>query len=178
MPESTEALEPQEAEPQADAPKSRGLVGAVLLLLPLILVPATAGAYLAYDQYPSLARTAAAVGLHQGLEDEASDQAEVRYGQFKVLTDLLVNPAGTDGKRFLLVNIGLESQSSKVFAEVDTKDAVVRDVILRALGQRTVAELSSVTLREELKEELRTAINEVLVKGQVDRLYFTQYVLQ
>ena len=42
----------------------------------------------------------------------------------------------------------------------------------------TVDELADLALREELKQELRVAINEILEKGEVTSLYFTQYVLQ
>ena len=180
-----EPTEPSVAEAGTETTAKRSKAGFVryLMLLPLILLPASAGAYLAYDYYPSIARKAVTLGIKSGLEEETAGggvEAEepVEFGQFKILTDLLVNPAGTHGKRFLLVNIGLESRKEKVFAEIDGKDAVVRDIILQQLGSRTVEELSSVAAREQLKEELRAAINKVLKEGQIDRLYFTQFVLQ
>lgn len=171
--------EPVAPEASAEAPRNRSFLR-YLLLLPIILLPASAGAYLAYDHYPRLARTAAAIGITRGLQEDEPNPAPAphEFGQFKIITDLMVNPAGTNGKRFLMVHIGLESRTGKVFEEVDSKDAVIRDIILRHLGRRTVEELSSVASREELKEELRSAINTVLQKGQIDRLYFTQFILQ
>ncbi len=177
MAEPTDPLTPDAA---AAPKKSKGVLRLLLLLLPMVLLPASAGAYLAYDFYPRLAHVAAAVGLKHGLEDPDDDPAPkpMEFGQFKVLSDLLVNPAGTNGKRFLMVSLGLESSTEKVFAEIDSKDAVVRDIILRKLGERTVDDLSAVASREVLKEDLRQTINSVLQQGQIDRLYFTQFVLQ
>ena len=183
---------PAEAADAAPKKKKGGGLLNLLLLVPMILVPASAGAYLAYDHYTSIARTAAAFGLTGGLQDEAvaaegdeahaeaeeEEAASEEFGQFKVITDLLINPAGTNGKRFLMVNIGLESKSEDALAELDAKDAVIRDIFLQLLGRRTVEELSSVTAREQLKEELRVAVNGILKEGTIDRLYFTQFVLQ
>lgn len=187
MSEPTETLAPVDAAEASAKKKSKGITGFLVLLLPMVLLPASAGAYLAYGHYPALARTAVALGFTGGLAAEAhaataAGEAEggkpQEFGQFKVISDLLVNPAGSNGKRFLMVNIGLESKTEKVFEEIDGKDTVVRDIILQRLGERTVEQLSSVGTREEIKEELRTAINGVLQKGKVDRLYFTQFVLQ
>jgi flagellar FliL protein len=181
MSEAPEPIESSEGSAEAAPKKKGGLLKVLLLVLPFVLIPASAGAYLVFDNYGNMARTAAALGFTSGLQDEKehSEEAEAEFGEFKVISDLLVNPAGTGGKRFLMVSIGLESQHAEaVFAEIDTKDAVVRDLIIQQLGLRTVEQLSSVMIREQLKEELRRAINAVLNEGDVDRLYFTQFVLQ
>ena len=77
-----------------------------------------------------------------------------------------------------MVKIGLESDKAKALAEVTEKDVVVRDAILRNLSARRVDELGAIALRDQLKEDLREAINGVLEDGEITRLYFTQYVLQ
>lgn len=179
MPEPTELEQPDAAQEDAAPKKSKGMLRFLLLMLPVILVPASAGAYLAFDYYPDIARRAVSAGLAVGLKEEAPEEEKPQeFGQFKVLTDLLVNPAGSNGKRFLMLNLGLEAQNTKVFEEIDLKDTVVRDRILHTLGQRTVEDLATIEGREALKEELRQTINSVLQKGTIDRLYFTQYVLQ
>ena len=50
--------------------------------------------------------------------------------------------------------------------------------MLKLLSARTVEQLASLDLRNEIKNELREAVNGILRKGEISRLYFTQYVLQ
>ncbi len=78
----------------------------------------------------------------------------------------------------MMIKNCLESDKAKVLEEVKEKQVVVRDAILKTLSVHTVDELADLELRDELKHGLRAAINEILVKGEVTRLYFTQYVLQ
>ena len=147
-----------------------------LLLVALTLGPTAAGAWIAYVYYPSLAQAAE---QFSGTDDDTEEEAKpVEYGQFMELQGFIINPAGTDGTRYLMINLGLESAEGGVLEELKEKEVVVRDTVLKLLGQRTVEELADISLRTQLKQELRDAVNAVLRKGKIDRVYFTQYVLQ
>lgn len=178
-PDAAAAVEIDDAE-ESQAPKtsSRKIPRILFIVLPLVLLPATAGAWLGYDHFPVIVEAAASVGLDFGIVNARDEVEPVQYGHFQIIKDLVINPAGTNGKRFLLVELGLESQTEKVFEEISRKDIVVRDAILRILSQCTVDELTSIDRRDELKTQIRDTINAFLDKGQIDRLYFTQYVLQ
>jgi len=82
------------------------------------------------------------------------------------LQGFIVNPAGTDGTRYLMINLGLESAKGDVLEELKEKEIVVRDTVLKLLGQRTVEELADISLRAQLKKELREAVNGILTKGK------------
>lgn len=147
-----------------------------LLLVALTLGSTAAGAWLAYFYYPTLAQAAE---QFSGTDDDTEEEApSVEYGQFMELQGFIINPAGTDGTRYLMVNLGLESAEGSVLEELKEKEVVVRDTVLKLLSQRTVEELADISLRAQLKQELRDAVNGVLRKGKIDRVYFTQYVLQ
>lgn len=145
-----------------------------LVLIPLVLLACVGGGWVAFTQY---ARLAAAATVLAG-DDEAEPEEPIEYGEFLEIQGLIVNPAGTGGQRYLMINLGLESGESKVLEELEAKEVVVRDHVLRLLSRRSVDELADIAQRDPLKDELRTAINGVLEKGEVTRLYFTQYVLQ
>ena len=116
-----------------------------------------------------------------GYEEETNDEQEsepIEYGEFRELDNLIINPTGTDGKRYLMIKIGFESDKAKALEELGEKDVVVRDAILRYLSSQTVEDLAAIDKRDDLKQGLREIINEILVKGKITRLYFTQYVLQ
>jgi len=144
-----------------------------MILIPLILLGAGGGGVVAYSQYTSIAT--------MGYEAPATEEEEeepIDYGEFMEMESLIVNPAGTDGTRYLMIKIGLESKKAKALEEVREKAIVLRDAILRDLSARTVDELAAIEQRNQIKESLREVINGILEKGEVTRLYFTQYVLQ
>ncbi len=110
-------------------------------------------------------------GGHGGESDGATD----RFAQFD---DLILNPAGTDGSRFLVLSLALELREGSSLSDIEARDPELRDVILTLLSAKTVQELADVTLRPALREELRTRLNELLGGDQVVRLYLPRFVIQ
>lgn len=176
--EPVESLEASEEYEEDVERAPNGIVRLLLMVLPVVLIPAVVGGFLAYSQYLPLAQTAVSNGIHLGVLKEAEAAKPVEYGQFTTITDLLINPKDSGGKRFLVISLGVETKSSGVIAELEQKDIVVRDAILQILSARTAEELSSIALREALKQEILERLNVILQKGDIDRLYFTQYLLQ
>jgi flagellar FliL protein len=170
------ALDPEELT--EEKPASKGGKTFLVIALAIVLVSLSTGVVIAYMFYPQARAAAGAVGLSVVPDTTALEDAPVEYGEFLEFQGLIINPSDSDGRRYLMVNIGLEATDIAVLDEVGSKEVVIRDRILRLLGQRSVAELASVQLRDTLKEELLTAVNEVLREDGVSRLYFTQYVLQ
>lgn len=174
QPEEIEELD--EVESERSGPNA--LVRLLLIALPVLLIPAAVGGFLAYSQYVSLAQTAVANGIGFGVIEKAKGAEPIQYGQFATINDLLINPKDSGGKRFLVLSLGVETKSSDVIAELAEKEIVVRDAILQMLSEHTADELASIDLRESLKTRLIERLNSVLQKGEIDRLYFTQYLLQ
>lgn len=144
-----------------------------MILLPFLLLGMAGGGWVAYSQYPVFASV---LGGSTNPEEEV--EKPIEYGEFMELENMIVNPAGTQGKSYLMIKIGLESPNGSALQEITERQVVVRDTLLNILSTRTVDELSSIELRIEIKQELREAVNRILQKGEVSRLYFTQYVLQ
>lgn len=98
-----------------------------------------------------------------------------RFVQFD---DLILNPAGTDGTRFLVLSLALEMKDGSGQGAIEARDPEVRDVILTLLSTKTVEQLADVTARPAIREELRLRLNELLGEGQVVRLYLPRFVIQ
>ena len=90
----------------------------------------------------------------------------------------MLNPAGSGGSRFLLLSVGIETSGANAAADFQSRDSELRDIILTALGSKTVDNLTDITAREGIKAELQTAISVRFGKGTVKRLYFPQFVVQ
>ncbi|MEM1128033.1 MAG: flagellar basal body-associated FliL family protein [Bacteroidota bacterium] len=164
-----------------DAPKKRKFPFA-LLLIPALLLPAGGAAWLVYSRYEQVAEAASAVARIFGTSTPRSTpdaEEPIEYGVFHELEAITVNPAGSTGKRFLMVELGLEASDGKVFEQLETKEIVVRDTVLGVLSSYSVDQLSDIALRAQMRTDLLQAINSILdEEEQIQRLYFTQYVVQ
>jgi flagellar FliL protein len=159
------------------------------ILMGVALLAAGAGSVVAYMQYGQVDRAlravpyadqagqlASALPYVGGADSAATGRQE--YGSFTRMEGLVVNPSNSDGNRYLAVSLAFESASSGAGAEIESKKVVVKDTILAHLSKQTVEELSNPGRREELKTELLEATNHILGGEGVDRLYFTEFVLQ
>lgn len=166
----------EKPEETGESPK-KGSIPLLLTILSVLVIPAAVGAAVAYSQYPRIAEKAAATGMALSGGQDAKEEP-LQYGHFITISELLINPAGTGGKGFLVVTLGLETKSSSVISEVEEKEIVIRDAILQLLSEHTQEDLAAIELRGVLKEEIIGELNRILQKGDIDRLYFTQFLLQ
>lgn len=176
------AEEPKEpnaaAEPEGDAVSPKGGKSFLLMLIPILLVALSGGGWIAFSYYPELMIVADVFGRDIGKETPEEETEPTEYGQFKELQGLIVNPSDSEGTRYLMLNIAIEALDAGVLEQVGQMELVIRDTILKQLSKRTVRELSDITLRDQIKTDLKASINDILQDGEITRLYFTQYVLQ
>jgi flagellar protein FliL len=126
----------------------------------------------------------AAAGDHADEEHADEEHAEGDSSASAVapavmtLENLVLNPAGSGGSRFLLLTVSIECKDAAAVTTLQSRDAELRDVVLSSLGQKTVDELADIAGRDVIKEQLATALNERFGKKTVLRVYFPQYVVQ
>ncbi len=118
-------------------------------------------------------------------EDEAGDAAADKKGgkegataSVYTIDNLVLNPAGSGGTRFLLLSIAFEMKDAAALESLKSRDAELRDAILVTLGAKTVEQLSDMVSRDSLKTELRAATAKALHTRGVRRVYFPQFVIQ
>lgn len=95
-----------------------------------------------------------------------------------LLENLVLNPQGSGGSRYLLMSIAIESVDANGNKTLTERDAELRDLILTTLGKKTVEELSDVSNKEKIKKELVTAIATHFGKNSVKQIFFPQFVIQ
>ena len=99
-------------------------------------------------------------------------------GHIYIVKDMIVNPAGTNGTRFLLLTIGFEISNEDGEKELEKRDIQVRDVLNSVLTTKGLDELASVEHREELRTEIQGKIDEMLKSGNVTNVYFSKFIIQ
>lgn len=127
---------------------------------------------------PALSRALAAEDGPAAAAVRDSAAWDVGPGSVYVLDDLLLNPAGSNGTRFLLATLAVEVAGEEVSTKLRAADPVVRDAVLRVLERKTVQELADVGARDRIRDELRAAVAALLPEGAVGQVYLSQFLLQ
>ena len=87
------------------------------------------------------------VGAVAGPEDAAASEPahgvhDELPGKFFELENLIVNPAGSRGERFLMVSVAFEVPDDEALNLLHEREIQVRDVVSASLSARTLEELA------------------------------------
>jgi flagellar FliL protein len=110
------------------------------------------------------------------------------------IEDIVVNPAGTGGSRYLSVSIGVEMDAPKVekskggHAEsqgeakakspLDEKKPQLRDALIGLLSSKTIEQLTSVEQKDHIRTEIMDSFAKILAPAKVHNIFYIDYVLQ
>jgi flagellar FliL protein len=173
---SSEANEKSEAE----APAKKKKLPLVLAVVGAVVVGTAGGVFVAG---PMLAGKApahggAAADQHGGASGEEESGGEAVAKPVYQIDNLVLNPAGTEGTRFLMATVAVQVPDEAAMALMKERDLELRDAILRVLGTKTVQELADVTRRDTLKRELTDVLTRELPAKTVREVYLPQFVIQ
>lgn len=174
------AAEPQEAPAEGEAPpKKAGMI------IPLLLALAASGAGGALGTMllgPAAGPWLAAQAAEKASKPKSSGHGGGHGGApaetLHVLDNLVVNPAGSEGTRYLLVSVAIEPEDPAMVADLAAMDVVFRHGLLAFLGSKTAQELTDIHRRDALVEELKVMLEGVAGEGVISRIYLPQYVIQ
>lgn len=94
------------------------------------------------------------------------------------LEEIIINPADTNGQRYLLVELSLELVDKDSEALIEKNSSRIRNHLIEYLSSRTVDQLQGVKSKENLRFELVSIINHTVGKRSVRNLYYSKYVMQ
>lgn len=160
-------------ETSVEAPARAG--GRMLLIVSIVLGLALGGATGVFVLAPMSGTEETAGDSHAAAPAEAEAESVVLVHEVE---NLVVNPAGTNGQRFLLVTTTVVVRDAAALESVAARDTEVRDRLVDFLSARTVDELSDPSRREILKAELATAVGTLFPAGTVRRVLLPQFVIQ
>ncbi len=175
-PDSDEALAAG-AEEEQENPKKKGL--SPLIKYGVIgLVVAVAGYFGSVKFLGSSAEmadgetTAAEEGHGEGEEEAELTTEMVEF------EDVIVNPAGTGGTRFLAASIGFEISGTKTAELFESRKPVIRDALISILGSKTLEQLSDAKEKEITRFQIKKRVEYLLKTKNLEAVYFTNFVLQ
>ena len=122
----------------------------------------------------------------EGEEEEDGEKKKEKEGEHGpaapsvyTVADMVLNPAGSGGQRFVMLTVAMEAKDSATVALLQGRDPEIRDAILALVGGKTVEELAEVASREPLKAEIMATVAKITKKKKgVKRVSFPQCVIQ
>ncbi len=109
---------------------------------------------------------------------EAESTADVQEEYLFAIKDLIINPAGTNGQRYLLTTIGFNLSSEEALKEMEKKEMAVRDALNSILTSKSMEDLIDVSKREVLRHEIFMRAKELVKTGKLNSVYFSKYIIQ
>jgi flagellar FliL protein len=167
MAEETDAQ--QEIQPKKSSLK--------LIILGVVVVVLGAGGYVGWSHFKGNKNG-------DGKETQTTKaEASNKKNEVKIvfpLESFIVNLADRTGvgKRYLKVTLALEVRDEENKKTVERYTAELRDTILLLLSSQSFTEISTMEGKLELKHALLSRINHALGGSVVQRLYFTEFVVQ
>jgi flagellar basal body-associated protein FliL len=92
--------------------------------------------------------------------------------------NLVLNPAGSEGHRFLMVTATFELKDAATDQLFKEHEDEIRDHILALLGKMTVEELSDISQRDRIKAVVLASVSPLFPKGSLTKVFFPQFVIQ
>jgi flagellar protein FliL len=117
-------------------------------------------------------------------EDHKSDEAAEEQKKPKVrgkvvkLKPVIVNLKASKGTRYLKVSIGLEASTEDVAKELESLDVQLLDMMQEKFSTLELDKVDTAQARNGLKRELLIEINELLETGPVNKIFFSEFIIQ
>lgn len=169
----------KQEEKTESAPKRdwKFLVIFPLVALLLILAIGAGGYYLGL-------RGASDAGQEEQDSEQEKRQSAFSFGSDEYLGPLVeldsfvVNITDADQTRYLKIGMTMEASDKKTRDEINLRLPQVRDAVIFELSGKTFDQLRDLQGKKQLQAELIKSLNDLLDKGRVVSLFFTEFVVQ
>lgn len=108
----------------------------------------------------------------------AATVAAQEVGPMVSIDPFIVNILDHETTRYLKAAITLEVDGPEAGSEAEQRMPQLQDAILLLVGNKTFDELRDLQGKLQLRAELMEKLNKIMHKGQVRKIYFTDFVVQ
>jgi flagellar FliL protein len=115
--------------------------------------------------------------------EPASARAKTSHGEeapvkLLELKDMIMNPAGSDGSRFLMISVAFEFSASDAELRARNRETELRDRIAAVLTTQTMGMLTAPGSRDSLKTLLAEALFTVTGSREPVRIFIPHLLIQ
>ena len=135
---------------------------------------------------PRIVAMRAAPRSPESAEGEAGDPGQGHGGGNKEeskaivyrLDNIIVNPAGSQGTRFLMASVAFELPDSRLETRLRERDFQVRDAIIATLERQSLQMLMAPGARDSIKRQIGLAVQPLTGRTRPVAVYLPQFVIQ
>lgn len=138
----------------------------VILVMAAVLALMGAGAWL-------FSFVSANRGTDTATPDRRSEKPYLQYS----LGDFTVNLADPGQRRYLKVQITVAFAEKNMTKELEQRNPQLRDLVIEVLRSRTAAQLTEGNV-DLLRSDLLAGLNNLLDRGEIREIYFTEFLVQ
>jgi flagellar FliL protein len=163
-------------------------VSTLLVVIVLLLVVVIAGGVVGYfylfdadskdEQVVTPIEKDIKIPTIQKLEKGKDEEKISQIGPLYPLDPFTVNLRSDKGDVYLKITLNLELSLKELSNELDAKNAVIRDLIIRILSSKTYENFASDSGKEKVLDEIADRINAMLHDGYIKNVYITEFVVQ
>ena len=113
-----------------------------------------------------------------GSESHGGGHGGEEASSVHVVDNLVVNPADSEGTRFLLTSVAIQVFSPDDAGPLSARDVELRDALIMILGGKTVEELTDITLRKGHVDEIFRSLEVIIGPEVIRRVFIPQFVIQ
>ena len=146
----------------------------ILMIIAAILVVALISAVIAFVVSKGVGR---AYGVQGGIADDMIKQPPPTY--FAITPDFNVNTADVDVTRYVKVSIvlGYRTNIKQLAVELPERVYMIKDRVYAIISSYHFDQLRTNEGREQLKADIKREINSMLRNGQIDDVFFVDFIL-
>ena len=112
------------------------------------------------------------------LKKEAKQQPIKVDRVFWPVNSIIVNLMDNNGERYLKITIQLELSNKECISELNSLKPEIMDSLLGVLSSKRYKDIATLAGKQRLKDEIAVRLNNYLTKGQIVKVYFTEFVIQ
>lgn len=114
-----------------------------------------------------------------GEKSEAKeDETPEAFGVVYQLQDVIVNPAESQGARYVVVNIAFEVAGDGDVGLLEKREPQLRDLLIQLISSKPVERLDGPDDKEKLRVEIKDQVAKLLPKNHLKNVYFVNYIIQ
>jgi len=163
-------LDEEEGQKKKSGSKSKWLIYLAIAVVMLV------GGYFAGTKFLKSSGTASADG--HGEEKKEGGKKSPAASEMFMMEDIIVNPSGTGGTRFLSVSIGFEVGSKETAESFEKREPVIKDALITILGSKTIEQLSDAKEKEITRYQIKKRVEQIMHVEDLAAVYFTDFILQ
>ena len=170
------------AEGEAPAAPGKGMMIG-LLVVGIAVGGATGTFVLAPRLVPPVAVVADSAAEHgegeksEG-EGEHGQKEEGAAPKMVTLDNIIVNPAGSQGSRFLMTSVAIATEDEKLESSLRDRQVELRDKVTTVLEVMTMQQLTAVGARDTVKTRVQSMVVQMIGGRPKIKVFIPQFVIQ